>query len=90
MFIGKMPQELRNLKFDCDEQKLYDESIFSIGFMDAPLTSAPSGGKALERAVKDALKNPGSPYRALIPAPVDAYLEAHSDYKKRLIESLAD
>jgi hypothetical protein len=90
MFIGNTPQELRNLKLDRDEQKLYDQDIFSIGFMAAPLTSAPSEGKALARALKDALENRGSQYQALLPVPVRAYLEAHSDYKQRLIQSLAD
>jgi len=90
IFIGEMPQELRNLKLDRDEQTLYDQEIFSIGFMDLPLTTVPTAGKGLARALKDALENPSSQYGTLLPSPVHAYLEAQSDYKQRLIQSLAD
>jgi hypothetical protein len=90
LFIGNMPQELANLTLDRDEQKLYDEGIFSIGFMNAPLTSVPTGGKGLAHALKDALENRNSKYQALLPGSVHTYLDAHSDYKLRLIQSLAE
>jgi hypothetical protein len=90
LFIGNLPPEQANLELDDEEQKLYDQDIFSIGFMDVPMTTAPAAGKALDRALKGALENPVSPYRALIPVPVHAYLNAHSEYKQRLIQSLAN
>ncbi|MGA2360522.1 MAG: hypothetical protein ABSF66_16085 [Terriglobales bacterium] len=89
LFMDDPQHRPPNPVFDRDDQNLIDRNIFAIEFMDrTTLGGIPAGTKALARAMKDALE--GRRNLALLPLSVYSYLEAHSDCKQRLIESLAD
>ena len=89
LFMDDPQHRPPNLAFDRDDQNLIDRNIFAIEFMNRPTVGGiPAGTKALARALKDALE--GGRHLALLPPPVYAYLETHSDCKQRLIQSLFD
>jgi hypothetical protein len=91
LFMANLGDRLPNLSFDRDEQNLIDRNVFAIEFMDRPTLSGLGWGeKALARVLVDVLENRSPEYQALLPQPVYSYLQAHSECKQLLIQSLVE
>jgi hypothetical protein len=90
LFMCEPGQNTADLTFARDEENLIERGVFSIECTERPALGDVRGGKALARALKDALEGRRPGYLALIPMPVYSYLQAHSRCKQRLIESLAE
>ena len=90
LFMFEPGQKPADFRFARDEQKLIEQNVFSLEFMDRPVIGGIHGGeRGLVRARKDALEK-GGEHMALLPPSVISYLQTHTYCKQRLIESLAE
>lgn len=93
LFIGELAQIPPGVKFGRDEQTLVDggvfySGVFTIEFMRRPaLKGVPTKPQDLSLALRDALQGRGLGVLALLSPDVHNYIEAHPDYKERLLRS---